>query len=82
MMGRYIFYKKDIEIKIFEKNATDPVELKKIENAGFMKMIVIEAKTQEAAIKEFAAVAQDRLGPLREFTQDTAFASTITALLL
>ena len=80
-MGSYAFYKKEIEIKIFENSTADLTELAKIEQEGFAKVIVIKAKTQEQAIKEYAALVQDNLGPLREFAQTTVFSSVITSLL-
>jgi len=70
-----------MEIKIFETSAADPSELKQLEQEGFTKVIVIKAKTQEQAIKEYAALVQDNLGPLREFAQTTVFSSVITSLL-
>lgn len=81
-MAIFVFYKKDIELRIFEKNHLSISATEKLTANGFAKInLEIEAPGQEEAIKKLAASIKANEAMLSEFSNDIAFSSLIESIL-
>ncbi|WP_338645486.1 hypothetical protein [Yersinia bercovieri] len=80
-MPSYVFYKKDIELKIFEKDKLSTNEIKNLLSDGFEKInIGIEAKDENEAIGELIKQTDENSKSNNEFNKDIKVSSVSSVI--